>query len=121
MMQSIMIVDDDPRTRTMLRILLEMDSWEVSEASDGLDALAQVILQPPDIMLLDVMMPNMDGITLCKQLRSNPDTADLPIIMLSGKTQSEAVAEGLSAGANAYLGKPFDTPTLLGHLRTVVA
>ncbi len=120
MKKSVLIVDDEWRTREMLRMLLEMEGYEVFEAEDGLDALEKVSLYKPNVMVLDVMMPKMDGISTCKTLRSNPETADLPIIMLSGKTQEESIREGLEAGATAYLTKPMSHKELLSNIKAAI-
>lgn len=117
---SVLIVDDEPVTQDLLRLMLEPAGFRVTEAEDGLDALKKVQESKPDIMILDVMMPNMDGITVCKKIRSNAETADLPIIMLSGKTHLNAVEEGLQAGANRYLAKPMSRAELIRNLREVL-
>ena len=106
MNRSILIVDDDPAIRMMLRMMLQLDGFTIQEAEDGVDALEQIETHPPDLLIVDVMMPRMDGVTLCKRLREQPKTAVLPIILLSGKVQVEAEREGLAAGANRYLHKP---------------
>ncbi len=103
---SILIVDDDSAIRMMLRMMLQMDGFIVHEASNGKKALMKIQESIPDLVLLDVMMPQMDGITLAKIIRSQPETAALPIIMFSGKVNPKAVQEGLDAGANRYLPKP---------------
>ncbi len=103
---SILIVDDESAIRMMLRMMLQLDGFVIQEAGNGVEALAEIKENPPDLLLLDVMMPEMDGISLCKILRSQPETAILPIIMLSGKVHAEAEREGLEAGANSYLRKP---------------
>lgn len=90
----------------MLRMMLQLDGFTIHEAENGIDALDLISVNPPDLLILDVMMPQMDGVTLCKRLRERPETAVLPIIMLSGKVQPEAKREGLNAGANRYLYKP---------------
>jgi DNA-binding response OmpR family regulator len=120
MKKSILVVDDEWRTREMLRMFLEMEGYEVFEAEDGLDAIEKASLFNPDVMILDVMMPRMDGITACKQLRSTQETAALPIIMLSGKIQEQAIREGLEAGATAYMTKPMSHKELLGNIRAAI-
>ena len=117
---SILIVDDEPGTRRMLRLMLELKGFQVSEAEDGLDALAKIALQLPDLVLLDVMMPNLDGIATCRKLRSQPETAALPIIMLSGKAHASAIKEGLAAGANEYFTKPMSNAELVAAIRNRV-
>lgn len=120
MKKSILVVDDEWRTREMLRMFLEMEGYEVFEAEDGVDAIEKAGRFHPDVMILDVMMPRMDGITACKQLRSTEATAALPIIMLSGKIQEQAIREGLEAGATAYMTKPMSHKELLGNIRAAI-
>ncbi len=103
---SVLVVDDDNEIRHMLCMLLQLTGYETEEAVDGVDARSKVRQNQPDIIILDVMMPKMDGITLCKLLRAEEATARLPIIMLSGKMNGDAIAEGLQAGADRYLTKP---------------
>lgn len=103
---SVLVVDDEPMTRTLLQLMLAPADCEVIEAEDGLDALEKIEQNLPDLVILDVMMPRMDGITLCRHLRQEARTALLPVIMLSAKTSAEAVQEGLLAGADKYLTKP---------------
>lgn len=118
---SVLIVDDEPLTQDLLRLMLEPAGFRVTGAAHGLEALQKVQEEKPDIMILDVMMPHMDGITVCKKIRSNPETADLPVVMLSGKTHLNAVEEGLQAGANRYLAKPTPRTELIQTLRDVLA
>lgn len=118
---SVLIVDDEPMTQDLLRLMLEPAGFHVTGADHGLEALQKVQEEKPDIMILDVMMPHMDGITVCKKIRNNPETADLPIVMLSGKTHLNAVEEGLQAGANRYLAKPTARTDLIKNLREVLA
>ncbi len=120
MKYSILLVDDDPNLRDMLRAMLEIGGFEVIEAEDGLDALEKLEEITPDILVLDVMMPNLDGVSLCKQLRSDAEFVSLPIIMLSGKTQHQAVAEGMAAGANCYLCKPITVEELIQSVRQLL-
>ena len=120
MKKSVLVVDDEWRTREMLRMFLEMEGYEVFEAEDGVDAIEKAELYSPNVMILDVMMPRMDGITACKKLRGSEKTAALPIIMLSGKTQEQAIREGLEAGATAYMTKPMSHKELLGNIRAAI-
>ena len=119
-MNSILLVDDDPALRGLLRQMLELGGYIVHEAEDGLDALKKLENIDPDVLVLDVMMPNMDGVTLCKKMRSDVNTMNIPIIMLSGKTQDKAVQEGLDAGANKYLKKPISFTDLISHVKEVL-
>jgi DNA-binding response OmpR family regulator len=114
---SVLVVDDEPMARTLLRLMLVRAGFEVFEAEDGYDALDKVSQNPPDLMILDVMMPGMDGFTVCESIRSDDQTASLPIIMLSAKTDTESVNRGLRAGANKYLTKPVSPEDLTRHVR----
>lgn len=120
MKKLIMLVDDEPNLRDLLRQMLEMGGFAVVEAEDGLEALEKLEDNTPDVMILDVMMPNLDGVSLCKKLRAGTAFAKLPIIMLSGKTQYRAVQEGLAAGANQYLCKPITIEELLQSVRALL-
>jgi CheY-like chemotaxis protein len=121
MSETVLIVDDAMETRMMLRLLLELYGFDVSEAKDGQDAVEKVAQSLPNVVIMDVMMPNMDGITACKILRQKPDSSHLPIIMLSGKVSKEAVNEGMAAGANMYLPKPVNTNELVESIRALCA
>lgn len=121
MRRTILVVDDEVATREILQIILEMEGFTVFTAEDGLDALDKITLQTPDLIVLDVMMPNMDGLALCKRLRAQPATASIAVIMLSGNSQEKAIAAGLNAGANAFLGKPIHTAALLAEIRQLLA
>lgn len=118
--QSVLIVDDESMARTLLRLMLVRAGFNVSEAEDGYDALEKVRKNRPDIILLDVMMPGMDGFTVCEKLRSNSETSSLPIIMLSAKTDLDSINKGLRAGATVYLTKPISPEDLTRHVREVL-
>ena len=110
---TVLVVDDEIMTRTMLRMLLEISGYTVVEAEDGIEALQMVAEHQPQAMVLDVMMPNMDGIEVCKRLKAGGETAVLPIIVLSGGKYKD---EALAAGANMYMEKPMKTDELLSFL-----
>lgn len=120
MKQSLLIVDDEPMTRDLLRLMLERAGFVISEAEDGNEALEKIKENPPDAVILDVMMPNMDGITVCKILRSQEATASLPVIMLSARTHLDAVEKGLRAGATRYLSKPVSRQDLIQNIREAI-
>jgi len=117
---SVLIVDDEPMTRSLLRMMLQREDYRIYEASDGMEALTAVRRHHPDIILLDVMMPNMDGITVCQHLRQDDETANMSIILFSAKTDSRAVQEGLQAGANRYLTKPVSRDLLLQSIQELL-
>jgi two-component system, OmpR family, alkaline phosphatase synthesis response regulator PhoP len=118
---SILVADDDPMIRNLLRIMLETANHTVFEAQDGSDAIQKAREIRPDAMILNVRMPEMDGITVCKTLRHNEETAVLPILMLSGQAHLTAVNKGLLAGANRYLTKPMSRTALLQNLDEVLS
>lgn len=102
----ILTVDDDKGMRALLRATLERKGFQVAEASDGEAAVKQVLASPPDLILMDVMMPRMDGFTACQIIRSTKSTAHIPVILLSALSSGQHKAKGLEAGANLYLTKP---------------
>jgi DNA-binding response OmpR family regulator len=118
--QSILIADDDPMIRNLLRIMLETAHYNVIEAQDGRDALTKIRATKPDLMILNVMMPKMDGLTVCKTVRQQEETTLLPILMLSGQAHLVAVNRGLLAGANRYITKPMTRGDLLKNLREIL-
>lgn len=103
---SVLVVDDDPMKRQLLRFIFEREGFGVSEAADGKEALLVLAESIPDLMTLDVMMPRMDGFTVCARVRDNPETAELPIIIVSARADGGSIREGLAAGANQYLPQP---------------
>ncbi len=115
--QSVLIVDDEPMARTLLRLMLVRAGFNVSEAANGYDALDKVKKNRPDVVLLDVMMPGMDGFAVCESIRDHEDTADLPVIMLSAKTDLDSINKGLQVGATKYLTKPISPEDLTEHVR----
>lgn len=117
----VLVVDDSPSTRLMLRSVLEGENLNVSEAQNGEECLQRCAEQPPDIVLLDVMMPKLDGIETCRRLRSHFGIDQLPIIMVTTSIAPGECIEGFSAGANDYVSKPFERSILLARVRAQVA
>jgi two-component system response regulator MprA len=117
---SVLVVDDEYDIRQLLSTMLTMMGYQSFVAQDGLDALEKIPECKPDVLILDVMMPRMDGLTLCRKLRDTEETAALPIIMLSGKAHQEAIQEGLKAGANRYLVKPTGLDELTRNINEVL-
>ncbi|BDS48693.1 MULTISPECIES: MtrAB system response regulator MtrA [Rhodoluna] len=114
MPHSILVVDDDNALREMVGIVLESEGFEVSYHDAGSGAYEKFNEVKPDLVLLDVMLPGMDGIQVCEQIRSECGT---PIIMLTAKTESEDVVRGLEAGADDYVVKPFDPAILIARIK----
>ncbi|GAB10441.1 two-component response regulator MprA [Gordonia araii NBRC 100433] len=114
----ILVVDDDRAVRESLRRSLTFNGYAVETAGDGLEALEKVVAQRPDVLLLDVMMPRMDGLEVCRRLRSAGD--DLPILVLTARDSVSERVAGLDAGADDYLAKPFALEELLARLRALL-
>ena len=120
MSKSVLIVDDEEMTRDLLRLMLRGTGLTIHEAEDGYIALEQIEVHEPDLIILDVMMPGLDGLAVCRKLRSQASTHDLPIIMLSAKTTPSAIQDGLDAGANKYLTKPVGFKELISNIQAVL-
>jgi two-component system response regulator MprA len=114
----VLVVDDDRAIRESLARALELDGYEVELVSDGASALATIRASRPDMAVVDVMMPNIDGLTLCRVLRAEKDR--LPILMLTARTETSDRVAGLDAGADDYLPKPFDLPELMARIRALL-
>jgi response regulator RpfG family c-di-GMP phosphodiesterase len=108
----ILLVDDDPALRVLLRTTFEVADVDVSEAESAAAAAAQIARQPPDVIVLDVRMPGMDGIEYCEQLKADAGTREIPVVLLSG-SEGELAAAAKRSGADAYLRKPFSPLELL--------
>lgn len=116
----ILVVDDDPAI-TGLTVGLLRRSYEVMSATDGAAALAAVASHPIDLVLLDITMPGMDGIAVCRLLKATPRTHDVPVIFLSGHTDEDQIVLGFEAGGVDYVTKPFDTAVLMARIATHLA
>jgi two-component system, OmpR family, response regulator MprA len=114
----VLVADDDRAIRESLARALELEGYEVTLVPDGAAALAAVHASRPDVAVLDVMMPNIDGLTVCRVLRAEKDR--LPILMLTARTETSDRVAGLDAGADDYLAKPFDLDELLARLRALL-
>ncbi|MEX0657851.1 MAG: response regulator [Egibacteraceae bacterium] len=112
-MARVMAVDDDHVIRGLLEVNLEMEGHEVVMAVDGQDALDKVRAEPPDLILLDVMMPNVNGWQVAEALKSDEATRDIPIIFLSARAMDADVRKGQALGGDAYVTKPFDPIDLM--------
>ena len=117
---SVLVVDDEPMARTLLRLMLVRAGFEVHEAEDGYDALEKVQRHLPAVIILDVMMPGLDGFAVCERLRASNDTAHVPVIMLSAKIDLDSVNRGLRAGATKYLTKPVSPEELTRNVNDVL-
>jgi CheY-like chemotaxis protein len=114
---TVLIADDDPMTRALVRGSLEQLGYKVEEAADGAETLEALSQYKPDILLLDIKMPGMDGIETLKKLRKRPDGKDLPVIMLTGLADSDSAAKAAAAGATDYVTKPINWRLLGQRIR----
>jgi|SRR6185312_10877161 two-component system phosphate regulon response regulator PhoB len=115
-MRSVLVVDDEPNVRSLVRDVLELSGYQVREASNGDEALTAVDAQPPDCVVLDVMMPGLSGIDVLAELRRRPSHDSLPVLLLSAADDDQATWAGWRAGASCYLTKPFDPDVLTAWL-----
>ena len=117
---TLLIVDDEPQVRKLLETLLQHEGYQTLTASSGEEALQLVAQQPPDLILLDIMMPGMDGYEVASQLKGNATTANIPIIMLTALSESEARVSGLETGAEEFLSKPVEHIELWLRVRNLL-
>ncbi|MFH1777959.1 MAG: response regulator [Candidatus Omnitrophota bacterium] len=118
--EQILIVDDDPDIRDVLKIVLEGEGYEVVEAADGVEALEKVHMHTPDLVVLDYKMPKMDGHEVCKILKRDILLVHLPIIMLTGKGETQDKVRGIDAGADDYIVKPFEPTELVARIKMIL-
>ena len=120
MASRVLIVEDEPDIRELVVHHLKREGYQVAAAASGEEALRQVREAPPDLVLLDLMMPAMDGLEVCRRLRQDPATAALPIVMLTAKGDEVDRVLGLEIGADDYVVKPFSPKELLARVRAVL-
>ncbi len=119
----VLIVDDDPSARRLVRdsLSLSSDEYDIWEADDGRSALDLIRAVQPDVVLLDLTMPEIGGIPVCSQIKGDPLTAKAEIVIVSARTESEFIANSLEAGAADYVTKPFQPLDLVRRVREVLA
>jgi signal transduction histidine kinase len=118
-MSTVLIVDDDPTARETLVAMLEGEDYDLQLAKDGVQALQMLEQIQPDLILLDVMLPLMDGFEVCRRIRSTPQLAEVPIIMLTALDDRDSLLRGLDSGADDFLSKPIDRRELTARVRTI--
>ncbi len=116
----VLIVEDEADIRDLLAFHLEREGYQVSKSRTGPDALRQVRTSPPDLVLLDLMLPEVDGLEVCRRLRQDPRTASLPIVMLTAKSEEVDRILGLELGADDYIVKPFSPKEVVARVRAVL-
>ncbi len=120
-MPKVLVIDDDPVIVQLLRVNFEIEGFEVVSAADGKEGFERAQAERPDLVLSDIMMPRTDGLQLLAQLKAHAATRHLPVILLSAKAQNAEVQQGLEAGAEDYVTKPFDPLELIDRVNAVLA
>jgi DNA-binding response OmpR family regulator len=117
--RKVLVVDDDPGMREVLESILVLEGAMVYSATDGKDAVQKTLALKPDLILLDIGMPKLNGLTFCKAIRAGAETRNTPVIMITGRTATNRVEECMEAGADDFLGKPFQMNELLIRVRAM--
>lgn len=120
-MATVLLAEDDADIQFLVTFKLRREGYQVREFGDGLSALADARAHPPDLALLDIMMPGMTGLEVCRELRKDPATANIPVILLTALAQEADVTAGLAAGADDYVVKPFSPRELITHVNAILA
>ena len=120
MPKEILIVDDEPSIVVPLQFLMEQQGYSVLVAENGEDALDVIYKYKPDLILLDIMLPRIDGYEVCEIVRLNPEYRDIKIIFLTAKGREVEIAQGLALGANAYITKPFSNTELVAKVKELL-
>ena len=118
--KNILIIEDEAHVRQMVARLLVKHDYDVREAVDGLDGLRVLEDYRPDLIIVDVMMPNLDGLTFTKALKNRRETRAIPVIFLTAKSDPHTMIEGINVGAKFYVTKPFQIDDVLGKVRRVL-
>ena len=116
----VLIIDDDPLNRRVVRTFLEAAGYEMHDAGDGPEGLEQAALRHPDAIVLDLLLPGMDGFAVCRRLKANPTTRDIPVIILTTSSDVSLNHQAYDAGALVCLTKPFRREALIAAIRTVL-
>ncbi|MDD5383141.1 MAG: response regulator [Candidatus Margulisbacteria bacterium] len=117
----ILLIEDEEDMVEAVRLRLEANKYEVLIAKDGSDGLQQARTLKPDLIILDIMLPKLDGFQVCRMLKFDSNYSRIPIIMLTAKTQAQDIAQGKEMGADAYITKPFKAEDLLAKIKELLA
>jgi DNA-binding response OmpR family regulator len=120
MSKKVLIVDDEPNIAISVDFLMRREGFEVLVAHDGEEGLARIRADRPDLVVLDVMMPKLDGFEVCKAVRADPTLAGVRILMLTAKGRAAEITKGLALGAEAYIPKPFSTRELVAKVKELL-
>jgi len=115
-MPAILIVDDEPTIRALVRSVLEGRGYRTVEAADGISALKLAVPERPDLILLDVALPGLSGLEVCRRLKNSPATASIPVLLLTGVLQQAERQIGADAGAQGFIAKPFSPAALVAQI-----
>src|SRR5580658_2865877 len=116
----VLVVDDEELNRTLLRDPLEAAGYEIDEAENGLQALEKIAIRPPDVILLDLMMPRMDGFEVCRRLKKDVRTAHIPVLIVTALSERQERLMGIEAGANDFLNKPIDIQDVILRVNNAI-
>lgn len=119
-MSRILIIEDDPAISELLAINLEMAGYEITQAEDGIKGQALALQIQPDLIMLDLMLPNVDGFTVCQRLRRDNRTVEIPVLMVTALGQTRDKVDGFNAGADDYLTKPFEIEEMLARVKALL-
>ena len=121
MNQRILIVEDDPSALRLIEFALQQERYEVTTATNGLTGLKKAQNEKPDLVILDLMLPGLDGFEICSRLRQEPETAQTPILILSAKTHESDISTARDVGADAYLTKSGDPSEIVAQVQTLLS
>ncbi len=117
----ILVIEDEPSVQTLLRKQLTASGFQVSVANDGLDGLVKLETIKPNLILCDMMMPNLDGVEFVRAIKQHLETQKIPVIFLTAKTDPRSMIDGINVGARFYVTKPFQMDDLLGKIKKALA
>jgi CheY-like chemotaxis protein len=117
----ILVVDDDPRLLHVVSMYLSIEGYEVDTAPNGEEGLQHLEAQRPDLVILDVMMPGIDGLEACRRIKSNPETREIPVVLFTALSRTDDVESGRAAGANRFINKPFSLIGLGAVIRSFLS
>jgi DNA-binding response OmpR family regulator len=120
MSKKILVIEDDPASLRLTQYILEHRDYEVLTAVNGLDGLKRAQNEEPDLVVMDIMLPGMDGFDICYQLRAEPRTAGIPVLMLSAKAREADKETGLKVGADGYITKPVDPEEIVSRIEALL-
>ena len=120
MTKKILIVDDEPDAVGLLSIRLKSNGYDVISALDGEACLKKAVEEKPDLIILDILMPKINGFEVCKRLKERDETKDIPVIMLTALAKEQDVSKGLEEGADCFITKPFNSADLLDEIKTAL-